>query len=197
MTFTICFIIPAPSAHSRSPAPPTPHEVVADIVVHVLHLKLFKRLPEHAKPHCRCRTKLAHFKPNNTRIVTMSTISAVPSGPLTVQAADSHRKCQTINYIWLRLISNPVLYPPPSLCPLLLPCLGTLSTAHTRHANDQIQQIWDSVRQWQMEFLLIKQLSAAALTPLSQTLWSPLSSSVFICSFWQRFVGVCWVFGVN
>lgn len=115
MTFTICFIIPAPSAHSRSPAPPTPHEVVADIVVHVLHLKLFKRLPEHAKPHCRCRTKLAHFKPNNTRIVTMSTISAVPSGPLTVQAADSHRKCQTINYIWLRLISNPVLYPPPSL----------------------------------------------------------------------------------
>lgn len=54
-----------PSQFPFASAPPTPYEVVADIVVHVLHLKLFKRLPEHAKLRCRFSSKLAHFKPNN------------------------------------------------------------------------------------------------------------------------------------
>lgn len=143
MTFTICFIIPAPYSVPVRLCPAytargccgycgscTPFEA------------LLKRLPEHAKPHGRFRSKVGPFQTkqySNRNYVYY--ISTDPSGPLTVQAADSHRKCQTINYIWFQIQFSLCV----SLC--LLSCLGTLSTAHTRHANDQIQQIWESVSQ--------------------------------------------------
>lgn len=111
MTFTICFIIPAPySVPVRLCPAYTARGCCGYCGTCTPFEALLKRLPEHAKPHGRFRSKVGPFQTkqySNRNYVYY--ISTDPSGPLTVQAADSHRKCQTINYIWLRLISNPVL----------------------------------------------------------------------------------------